>query len=398
MSQSDVGRRGSPLRCLATFFVASFAASFVAVCAQAPASWLSAPQTVAPGVEFYTSTDQTLAEPAGPTAVYLLKLDPAKVQLDSVHAKNQIMGLETVDAIAASHKAVAAVNAGFFNTRNGDPSTVLKIAGQFVSDATMTRGVVIINSPASGSTTLNFDQVGAKQELRFRSGGEDLVVPIDGVDTTRAIGKLMLYTPMYNADSDTAATGTEWVVSGQPLSVKAVRRNAGRTPIPKDGFVLSFGGVDLPGALARLNPQVQVNLHTNWVSLHGVSASELDAAEHVVNGAGLLRRKGRALTNWAAESMSGAPFTDSRHPRTVIGLDDKGFIWLIAIDGRQPDRAVGMNFADLQRLCDRLHITDALNLDGGGSTTMVVKGEIRNKPSDAAGPRAVGDALIVTIR
>lgn len=372
-------------------------ASVVAVSAQTT-SWLSAPERVAPGVEYFTSTDQALADPAGPTAVFLLKLDPSRVQLDSVHAKDQVMGLDTVDVIATSHKAIAAVNAGFFNVKNGDPATVLKIAGELVSDATMTRGVVIINSPARGATTLDFDQVGAKQELRFTKGGKEFVVPIDGVDTTRAIGKLMLYTPTYNIDSDTAPTGTEWVVSGKPLTVKEVRSSAGHTPIPKDGFVLSYGGTDLPNPLDQLSRQVRVNVKTNWVSLNGVSASDLDAAEHIVNGAGLLRRHGKPVTDWKAEALSGPAFTEMRHPRTVIGVDDKGFIWLIAIDGRQPDRAVGMNFAELQRLCDRLRITDALNLDGGGSTTMVVKGEIRNKPSDAAGPRPVSDALIVTIR
>lgn len=384
------------LRRLAALAVASAVA--IGACA-AQGSWLSAPEQIAPGVEYFTSTDQTLADPAGPTAVYLLKLDPAKVQLDSVHAKGQIMGLDTVDAIASSSKAIAAVNAGFFNTRNGDPATVLKIAGEFVSDAAMTRGVVIINSPAGGKTSLDFDQVGAKQELRFTSSGKEFVVPVDGVDTTRAIGKLMIYTPMYSPDSDTAPTGTEWVVSGKPLSVKSVTASVGKTPIPKDGFVLSYGGVELPGPLQQLKPRTRVTLKTNWVSLNGVSASALDASEHIVNGAGLLRRRGRQLTEWTtAESLSGAAFVDSRHPRTLIGVDDKGFIWLVAIDGRQPDRAVGMNFAELQRLCDRLHLSDALNLDGGGSTTMVVKGAIKNKPSDAAGPRPVSDALIVTIR
>jgi hypothetical protein len=377
---------------LATIFVASV----VAVSAQP--SWLSAPERIAPGVEYFTSTDQTLVDPPAPTAAYFLKLDPSKVKLDSVHAKDQIMGLDTVDAIAKSHHAIAAVNGGFFNVKNGDPATVLKISGELVSDATMTRGVVLINSPARGMTTLEFDQVGAKQELQFTSNGKDFVVPIDGVDTTRAIGKLMLYSPMYNADSDTAPTGTEWVISGKPLTVQSVHRNAGHTEIPKDGFVLSYGGTNVPNPLAQLNPQVQVNLKTNWVSLNGISSSELEAAEHVVNGAGLLRRNGRPLTAWSAESLSGAPFYETRHPRTLIGVDDKGFIWLAAIDGRQPDRAAGMNFAELQRLCDRLSITDALNLDGGGSTTMVVKGEIKNKPSDAAGPRPVSDALIVTIR
>ena len=47
-----------------------------------------------------------------------------------------------------------------------------------------------------------------------------------------------------------------------------------------------------------------------------------------------------------------------------------------------------MTFADLLRLCDRLELRDALNLDGGGSTTMVVSGKVVNRPSDATGPRA----------
>ena len=85
---------------------------------------------------------------------------------------------------------------------------------------------------------------------------------------------------------------------------------------------------------------------------------------------------------------------DARHPRTLIGVDRRGFIWLAAIDGRRPD-SIGMRFSDLQRLADRLELTDALNLDGGGSTTMVVRGQVVNRPSDPAGPRAVADAILV---
>jgi exopolysaccharide biosynthesis protein len=54
-----------------------------------------------------------------------------------------------------------------------------------------------------------------------------------------------------------------------------------------------------------------------------------------------------------------------------------------------------MTFAELMTLVDRLELRDALNLDGGGSTTMVVKGVMVNKPADAAGARAVSDAIIV---
>jgi exopolysaccharide biosynthesis protein len=57
-----------------------------------------------------------------------------------------------------------------------------------------------------------------------------------------------------------------------------------------------------------------------------------------------------------------------------------------------------MTFSELTNLARRLNLVHALNLDGGGSTTMVVKGKIVNHPSDATGPRRVSDALIVTRR
>jgi exopolysaccharide biosynthesis protein len=131
--------------------------------------------------------------------------------------------------------------------------------------------------------------------------------------------------------------------------------------------------------------------------VNGLEPQRLEAADHVVNGAGLLRRAGVPITNWDIEKLSGQAFVQAKHPRTLIGLDRQGFIWLVVVDGRQPASG-GMSFADLQRLADRLELTDALNLDGGGSSTMVVRGKIVNRPSDGAGPRAVSDAIGVTIR
>src|SRR5260221_1282773 len=110
---------------------------------QAP-PWLEPPERVAQGVDFYRSTDPSLVDPAGKIAVFLLRLDPARVGLASVHAHDEIMGLETVDAIAVRHRAVAAVNGGFFNVRNGDPQFVLKEAGDLVSDAAIVKVIVAI--------------------------------------------------------------------------------------------------------------------------------------------------------------------------------------------------------------------------------------------------------------
>ena len=362
-------------------------------------SWLGAPQAVATGVEFFTTNDRSLVNPAGPIAAYLLRLDPRHVRLESALSNDEVMGAEPVDAIAARRHAVAAVNGGFFDVRTGEPVSLLKVAGELVSDSSAVKGAVAIQSPPRGRTELWFDQIAARLSLKFKAVGRDYVVPIDGVDTTRARGKLMLYTPMYHADTDTAANGTEWALDGKPLKVVDIRKNLGHTPIPRAGAVLSFGGLELPDPLAVLAPGVQVTIETTWRTLNGLSAKQLDRADAVVNGVGLLRLHGKVPTNWeTGESLVPTSFINMRHPRTRIGVDGKGFIWLAAIDGRQPDHSVGMMFSDLERLCDRLGLTDALNLDGGGSTTMVVRGKIVNKPSDAAGPRPVSDAILVSVR
>ena len=362
--------------------------------AQGPATWLSASRTVAPGVEFFTSTDASLSEPSAPTALYVLKLDPAKVTLSSAHAHDEVLGLETVRDIARRNGAIAAVNAGFFNTRNGDPSSVLKIGGELVSDASVAKGVVAIGPAAQPA--MAFDVLSAKQAIRVTNAAADIA--IDGVDTTRARGKLMLFTPKYHADTDTAPNGTEIVASGTPLTVREVRVDMGHTPIPRDGVVLSFGGLELPPAIAALKPGVTFSIVTKWKSQHGVPDAVFDGARDIVNGAGLLRRAGAVINDWKPEALNTASFVEAKHPRTVIGVDDRGFIWLIAIDGRQPGYAAGMDFRELQRVCDRLKLRDALNLDGGGSVTMVVNGAVVNRPSDPTGPREVSDALIVTAK
>ena len=361
--------------------------------------WLGHPERIADGVDYFTSTDSSLIDPPGPIAVFLLRLDPARVSLDSVHANDEIFGLEGVEEIARRHHASAAINGGFFNVTNGDPQFVLKEAGELVSDAAVIKGAVIIHSPPQGRTGLEFDQLKAQVVLEFTAGGRHWDVPIAGVNTTRARGKLMLYTARYHADTDTAPNGTEWVLTGRPPHVAEVRRDVGHTPIPPNGSVLSYGGIDLPAALRTLQPGVAVDVEVSWKTLNGVSTSTLDAADHVITGAGLLRLNGQIPGNWETdESLSPEKFLEMRHPRTLIGVDARGAIWLAAIDGRQPGYSLGMTFADLERLCDRLHLTDALNLDGGGSTTMVVRDVIVNRPSDPAGPRRVSDAILVRTR
>jgi hypothetical protein len=307
-----------------------------------------------------------------------------------------VLGTETVLDTFQRHKPIAAINAGFFFP-NGDPQGLLQVDGELVSDTSRPRGAIAVLDDTRAATTLLFDVVTAEARVRFGPAEDAPAIEIAGIDTTRQRGKLMLFTPKYYAHTDTAAKGIEWIVGGSPLTVQERRDDMGSAPIPKEGFVLSYGGLEPPPELKAVKAGDLARIERRFVTRHGTSPTDWAAADHVIGGAGLLVRNGQRVTDWSVEDFK-TGFATDRHPRTMVGVGPDGDIWLITIDGRNPQISLGMNFAELQRLAARLKLTDVLNLDGGGSTTMVVKGEIVNHPSDATGPRKVSDALLVFAR
>ncbi len=99
------------------------------------------------------------------------------------------------------------------------------------------------------------------------------------------------------------------------------------------------------------------------------------------------------------EPMIDDSFYTTRHPRTSVGKRIDGTVLLVVVDGRNIE-AAGMSLAELQSVMKWLGCIDAINLDGGGSSTMVVKGLIVNHPTDnklfdAGGERSVANAVVV---
>jgi hypothetical protein len=357
---------------------------------------LGAAREVAPGITLHHLSDPSLLDPPAPASIWLLRLDPRATDLRAALSNDVIVDTETVSDIAARHGAVAAVNAGFFLLPTGDPSGIYKLKGELVSDTRRPRGALGIVRGASGMRLL-FGRVAATMQLRVpRRARPDSILEIAGVDTTRLRGRLMLFTPAYHQHTDTPATGLEWVVQGKPLRVTSGPLSAGKTPIPRDGYVLSFGGTKASPALQALRVGSRLELDTNYNAIDG-SENDWKNADAIVGGAGLLLRDGETISDWKVEQLS-PTFAETRHPRTLVGTHADGSVWLVTVDGRQPKLSAGMSLYELRALARRLGLRNALNLDGGGSTTMWVAGKIVNSPSDAAGPRKVSDALIVTRR
>jgi hypothetical protein len=81
--------------------------------------------------------------------------------------------------------------------------------------------------------------------------------------------------------------------------------------------------------------------------------------------------------------------------RTAIGYNADGKVLILVVEGGNPAGAKGLNLQDLAALLKSMDCTNALNLDGGGSTSMVVNGQLTVKPSDAAGERPVMSMLLL---
>jgi hypothetical protein len=119
-------------------------------------------------------------------------------------------------------------------------------------------------------------------------------------------------------------------------------------------------------------------------------AGELDPVE-AVGGFPALLRGGRDVLG---EQEVNEAFGQRRHPRTAVGWTaDQSRLFLVVVDGRQEGYSDGMSLPELTWVFRRLGAAHALNLDGGGSTALAVGTTVVNRPSDASGGRAVGNAL-----
>jgi hypothetical protein len=119
---------------------------------------------------------------------------------------------------------------------------------------------------------------------------------------------------------------------------------------------------------------------------------EGDGLTEVIGGFPLLLQAGARVGD--LEVSQRASFAAERHPRTAVGFDsDSELLWVVVVDGRQPDHSMGMTLPELTALFETLGVEEAINLDGGGSSVMVVGGAVVSHPSDAEGERPVVNAL-----
>ena len=104
----------------------------------------------------------------------------------------------------------------------------------------------------------------------------------------------------------------------------------------------------------------------------------------------------------AAAGQFDSDITDGRHPRSAIGISDRD-LYLVCCDGRRSGVDAGLTLDELAAFMLALGCRDAMNLDGGGSTTLVHRGHLLNRPyseqdQPAPASRPIVSAIVVERR
>lgn len=347
-------------------------------------------ETLAPGIDHITIKRGDFAqEGSNRWTIHAVIADAKLSKLKLAQAKDEIVGAETTSSLATRHNALVAINGGYFRTTGparGEPVGALTIHGKVLSEPVKNRAALAVRNDGQRiRTAITHSSVTATVTTDGKA-----THPIHGINRPTEKGELILFTPEFHRTTLTEAEVTEAVI--EKNRVTRMFDNAGDHAIPRNGMVISAHGKAREWARAHLRVGTQVGINIKTKTEPPLPFSP----DFILGGGPQLVATGRKI--FSAESTR---YSDSlykqRHPRTAIGWRPDGKMVLVVVDGRQKS-SVGMTMDELADLMLELGCVQAMNLDGGGSTTMVIKNRIVNSPSDPTGERPVSDALMIFAR
>lgn len=331
--------------------------------------------TLAEGVQFRRLKRWT---PAGPITANVVVADLRHWALRPAlaHAARGF-GKETVGTMARRARALAAINGSFFSPGMGSPIGLLMLDGQIVSSSFYNRSVFGIRY--DGTCFINNARLWAAIRL-----SDERIFIANSVNRPTARNQVILYTTHWGARTRSVPDPSrrEFAIAPDGTILAACTGNA---EIPREGYVVSGQGK----AVAALLEQFHVG---GRAIVYAQLSPEWQGVQYAVGGGPTLVASGRLKVTARDEKFS-ADIARGRAPRTAIGYRGGTSVVMVTVDGRQR-ASVGMTLYELGRLLMEHGVKDAINLDGGGSTAMVVRGRLVNSPSDGS-ERAVNNALVL---
>lgn len=344
--------------------------------------------TVAPGVEHIT-----VHAPEVPWTIDVLTIDLTvpTTTIETVKADDLLLGYERTSSMASrndhpNHRVAGAINGDFYGG-GGIPVNIQVRDGE------------ILRKPI-GRSNFGFDvNMNPMTNLVSYSGkvisgsGQRT---INGINETRNNNWLVFYNMYMGASTGTNQYGNEalldpideWFVNDTVRCVVSDKElSTGNMLIPDGKSVISGHGTsaDFVNSLS-VGDTVKI--------VHSITPSGSKIKEMLGGFPKIVKDGQNYVSTGYYEEGGASTFHTDRHPRTAIGFSaDSSKIFFVTVDGRQSFSA-GIDLYELADFMIAIGVDYAVNLDGGGSTTMVVRGDIVNSPSDGA-ERSVSNSFIV---
>lgn len=303
--------------------------------------------------------------------VYGLKIHRSalKNRLQIGFGEDKLLGTQTLSEISRSNQAIAAINGSFFKA-NGTPIGLLIKDFKLLSVPVLSRSCFGISN--EGKALID------RPEFQGEVVTEKGILKMEGLNQTTPEDANILFTHEFGLKPSIAKNSYYLVF--QDNSLLKISETA--PLIPRNGTVLRvsknrFPWVTKLSALSRI------------ILSYGLSAP-WNSMQLAIGGGPKLLENGALAVDYREQFSP--QLLKQRAPRTAIGIDDFGNLILVVVDGRQA-LSKGLTMLELADLMDSIGAKHAMNLDGGGSSTLFLDGQVVNKPSDGQ-ERKVSNAIL----
>ncbi len=260
----------------------------------------------------------------------------------------------TVRNIAQRTNSIVAINGGFFKPQTGVPLGTLMIDKKIYTGPIYDRVALGIFKDGYdvGRVQLDGKIIGNNQEIKIDNINQPRMLSSYILAYTRDWGKYAPVSPQYG-------------VQLQIVGNKITAASANPLSIPENGYVLVGPKSKLGKLFGADYVDVEIKTNPKWENV-----------QHIISGGPYLLKDNQIFIDMTAQKLQSI---GGRNPRTAIGYTEDNNLVLVAVDGREGS-SVGLTLVELAKLMKTLGCTNAINLDGGGSTVMYIKGQIVNHP------------------
>lgn len=275
----------------------------------------------------------------------------------------------TVRNIAQRTNSIVAINGGFFKPQTGVPLGTLMIDKKIYTGPIYDRVALGIFKDGYdvGRVQLDGKIIGNNQEIKIDNINQPRMLSSYILAYTRDWGKYAHVSPQYG-------------VQLQIVGNKITAASANPLSIPENGYVLVGPKSKLGKLFGADYVDVEIKTNPKWENV-----------QHIISGGPYLLKDNQIFIDMTAQKLQSI---GGRNPRTAIGYTEDNNLVLVAVDGREGS-SVGLTLVELAKLMKTLGCTNAINLDGGGSTVMYIKGQIVNHPHQPGGI-ALSNALVIS--